>query len=891
MTGRAGAPGGLSSGGTHPATLTLMAPLSGVIVPLDSVPDEVFAKRLAGDGISIDPLGDRVVAPCDARITMVHRAGHALTLAAADFEIMIHVGLDTVGLKGEGFTAHVKAGDDVKAGDLMISFDGDLVARRARSLLTQILVANMDLVATIESGSGKVTAGRDVLMQVWRVTGEREVLPAPGPHDGSEATVVGPGQETVPARETVVSEPVVVTSPSGLHARPAAALAMEARKFTSDLRIVKAGQEANLRSVVSIMALEVGEGDTVTVEGRGDDAADAVSAIAAALGSVHLTREVEAISATAAKGRASTTPAAPPSRASTPALAATSAGRTSDGLLRGMPSSPGVAIGQIFQLRHDDTVPEERAADPNHERRALDAAIAAAHVQLEGLQARLTTEADADKAAIFGAHQELLEDPELLDQAASGIRGGSTAAYAWRQAYMGQADRLASLRNPLLAGRATDLRDIGRRVLHLLIGHDGAPHDIPPDAIVVAEDLAPSDAASLDRARLRGFCTTMGSATSHVAILARGLGIPAVAGIDPRVLDIPAGTRAVLDGDAGTLRVAPSADEEEDALRRRGEAERRRTGELAVAAEPAVTRDGHRVEVVGNIGGVDDAKRIIDAGGEGVGLLRTEFLFMERRTAPDETEQAGAYEAIARALGPDRILVIRTLDVGGDKPLPYLPVGAEANPFLGERGIRLTLNRPELFQTQVRAILRASRSGRIALMFPMISTLAEWRAGRELVEREREALGLPPIQIGIMVETASAALLAEHFARDADFFSIGTNDLTQYTLAMDRSNAKLGPQLDALHPAVLQLIERTVAGAHAHGRWVGVCGALAGDLAAVPVLIGLGVDELSADVPIIPAVKARVRALSIDECRATAREALAAGSAQDVRRLVAERHG
>ena len=889
--------GALSSGAVHPATLILRAPLSGVIVPLDAVPDEVFARRLAGDGISIDPLDNRVVAPCDARVVMVHRASHALTLTAADFEIMIHVGLDTVGLKGEGFTAHVKAGDQVRAGDLMITFDGDLVARRARSLLTQVLIANMDLVATIETGTGKVVAGRDVVMEIWRVTGERESpIAAPAATDSDE----GAGSLTPGAadRDTIVSEPVVVTSASGLHARPAAALATEARRFTSDLRLVKGGQEANLRSVVSIMALEVGEGDTVTVEGRGDDAAAAVSAIAAALGSAHLTAEVEAISSAVADkaGRTNTTPgvaarpAAPPP-ASRPTPSARPAAAPPDEILRGMPASPGVAIGQIFQLRHDDTVPEERAADPNHERRALDAAIAAAHVQLEALQARLATEADADKAAIFGAHQELLEDPELLDQAAAGIRAGATAAWAWRQAYIRQASRLAGLKNALIAGRATDMRDVGRRVLHLLIGHDGAPHDLPPDAIVVAEDLAPSDAASLDRTRLRGLCNTMGSATSHVAILARGLGIPAVAGIDPRALDIPTGTRAVLDGDAGTLQPAPSAAEEADATRRRGEAERRRTGELAVAANPAITRDGHRVEVVGNIGGLDEAEQIAAAGGEGVGLLRTEFLFMERRAAPDEDEQARTYEAIARALGPERILVIRTLDVGGDKPLPYLPVGAEANPFLGERGIRLTLNRPELFQAQVRAILRASPAGRIALMFPMVSTLAEWRAGRELVERERESLGLPPIQVGIMVETASAALLAEHFARDADFFSIGTNDLTQYTLAMDRSNAKLGPQLDALHPPVLQLIERTVAGAHTHGRWVGVCGALAGDLAAVPVLIGLGVDELSADVPIIPSVKARVRSLSIEECRATAKEALAAASAKDVRALVARRHG
>jgi multiphosphoryl transfer protein len=422
------------------------------------------------------------------------------------------------------------------------------------------------------------------------------------------------------------------------------------------------------------------------------------------------------------------------------------------------------------------------------------------------------------------------------------------------------------------------------------VGRDEAV-DVPPDSIVVAEDLTPSDAASLDRTRVRGFCTTMGSATSHVAILARGLGIPAVAGIDPRALDIPAGTRVILDGDAGTLQLGPSAAEEEEIARRQASTERKRKEELAVAAQAAVTRDGHRVEVVANIGDEREARQVPDVGGEGVGLLRTEFLFLERRTAPDEDEQARTYEAIARALGPDRILVIRTLDVGGDKPLPYLPIGAEANPFLGERGVRVTLNRPDVFRPQIRAILRAARgTQKLAVMFPMISTIAEWRMARELVEQERTQLGVRPIQIGIMIETASAALMADRFAEEADFFSIGTNDLTQYTLAMDRGNPRLAAQVDALHPAVLRLIERTVAGAHAHKRWVGVCGALAGDLQAVPVLVGLGIDELSVAVPIVPAVKARVRSLSLADCKETARQALNATDGADVRELVARRH-
>jgi phosphocarrier protein FPr len=428
-------------------------------------------------------------------------------------------------------------------------------------------------------------------------------------------------------------------------------------------------------------------------------------------------------------------------------------------------------------------------------------------------------------------------------------------------------------------------------VLRLLTGHDTTGDDLPPDAVIVAEDLVPSDVASLDRGRVRGFCTTMGSATSHVAILARSMGLPAIAGMDPRVLDVKPGTRVVIDGDAGTMKVSPSVEEEAEVAQRQREGERRRADERAAAMSPAVTRDGHRVEVAANIGSVAEAARAVEAGGEGVGLLRTEFLFMDRVSAPGEDEQARSYAEIARVLGPERILVVRTLDAGGDKRIPYIAMDGETNPCLGERGIRLMLNRPELFRAQVRGALRASASGKVAIMFPMIATMAEWRAGRELVERERASLALPPVQVGIMIETPAAALIADHFAVDADFFSIGTNDLAQYTLAMDRGNARVAPQVDALHPAVLRLIDRSVAAARAHGRWVGVCGALANDLQAVPVLIGLGVDELSAEVPMVPAVKARIRALSIEECRATARAALEASDASEVRALVEARHG
>jgi phosphoenolpyruvate-protein phosphotransferase len=836
------------------STTSIFAPFSGVLVPLDEVPDPAFAQRLVGDGVAIDPLEQRVVAPCDARVLQVHRAGHALTLSAFGLEILIHVGLDTVKLNGKGFKPNVKPGDDVRKGDTLLTFDADYVATHARSLISPVVVTNMDHVTSLQPRSGKVRVG-DLLMEIG--------VGAPSPTSGAETVA-----------DAVRSAPIVIAHETGLHARPAAMVAAVARQFTSDVRLLKGDREANARSLVSIMALEVAGGDRVTIVARGEDAERAVASLTQTLSSD--------------LGHATEAPARPtPARPAVPERIRGAA----DGALRGVPASPGVAIGRVFHLRHEDVVLEERAADPNHERRELDAAIASAHLQLEAMRTRLASEADADRAAIFAAHQELLEDPEVLDAAAEHIRGGASAAFAWRQAYTVQAERLSALRNPLLAGRAVDLRDVGRRVLHLLVGHDYAPYDVPSDSIVVAEDLTPTDAASLDRTRVRGFCTTMGSATSHVAILARGLGIPAVAGIDPRVLDIPVGTRVVLDGDAGTVQMGPTAAEEDEIARRQASTERRRKEELAVALQAAVTRDGHRVEVAANIGDEKEAREVPEVGGEGVGLLRSEFLFLARRTPPDEDEQMRTYEAIARALGPDRILVIRTLDVGGDKPLPYMPMETEANPFLGERGVRLTLNRPEIFRTQIRAILRAARSApRLSLMFPMISTMAEWRAARALVEEERAALSARRIDVGIMVETPSAALLADRFAEEADFFSIGTNDLTQYALAMDRTNPRLAPQVDALHPAVLRLIERTVAGAHGRKRWVGVCGALAGDLQAVPVLLGLGIDELSVAVPIVPAVKARVRSLLLQECKETARQALDAADSADVHALVARRH-
>ena len=833
--------------------VTLIAPLSGPLVPIERVPDPVFAQKMVGDGISIDPLDQCLRAPCDGQVVQLHPAGHAVTVAAPQgIEVLMHIGLDTVGLKGSGFTPKVKAGDSVKTGDALIDFDADYVATHAKSLLTQIVVTNSERVATFTPRSGAVSAGRDVIL---------------------ELTLAGAQAEAeVEAAKTVTSEAVVIPNPTGLHARPAAVLANLAKKFKADIRIQKGDQVANAKSVVAIMGLEIGQGDKVTLTARGDEAEAAVETLTPLLWE--------------GLGDEGCQPApAPASVEVSPSAAPPPRPRSEDpNLLLGVAASPGLAVGEVFQIRHQEIQVNEIAeGDPQQERDRLDEAVNQAKVQLEALQASLHGQRAADKAAIFAAHQELLDDPDLVDIAHSALAKGKSAEFAWHRAFTTHADRLASLRNELLAARANDLRDVGRRVLTLLTGAEPERQEPPANAILVAEELTPSDTASMDRSRVRGFCTTLGGATSHVAILARSLDIPAVAGIEPRALELANGTPVILDGGKGTLRLNPTP---EDIARIRETQERlatRRQAEMAVAHEPAITLDGHRMEVVGNIGGLAEAEQVPGLGGEGVGLLRSEFLFLERSTAPNEDEQFETYKAIAEALGPDRPLIIRTLDVGGDKPLIYLPIPREENPFLGERGLRIGLDRPEILRTQLRAILRAAAFGKVRVMFPMVGLLSELRDAKAMLEEERQRLGVGPIETGIMVEIPAAAIMAAQFAREVDFFSIGTNDLTQYTLAMDRGHPKLAPKVDGLNPSILRLIAWTVKAAHDQGKWVGVCGGIASDPQAVPLLIGLGVDELSVSLPTIPSIKAQIRTLWLHECQELATRALTLETAAEVR--------
>jgi phosphocarrier protein FPr len=839
---------------TGSTTLTLRAPLSGYLVPLEEVPDPVFAQKLVGDGLGLDPVSECLMAPCDGRVITLHSAHHAITLEiASGLELLLHIGLDTVTLHGKGFTPRVKPGDLVTAGAALIDFDADFLATHARSLVSMMVVTDPDRIKSIRRASGAVVAGRDMVLEL----------------ELAESAAEAAAEEAAP----VTSGPISIPNASGLHARPAAILASTARQFASDVCMHRGDRTANAKSVTAVMSLDVRHGDEVVLAAKGPDAQQAIERLADLIRGGLGDADTASTSAR--------TESMPARRADVAEVAP-----DDPELLRGVPASPGLALGTVLQLHrgHFDVV--ETAANPDWEQRTLAAAIDTARHELHDMRVKLNGQ--ADKSAIFAAQQEVLDDPDLRGRVRSTILEGKSAAFAWQQCIDAQASELATLPNPLLAARATDVRDVGDRVMRSLTGSGPRSIDPPANSIVIADDLTPSDMANLDATRVRGACTTLGSATSHASIIARSRDLPLLAGVDIRALDIPDGTPAILDATRGTLRLNPAADEVARFNARQVERLTRKRENLDNAGRPAMTADGYRVEVVANIGGLADAQAALETGGEGVGLLRTEFLFLDRDAAPSEDEQAQVYSDIAQALGPDRPLIIRTLDVGGDKPLRYLPLPKEDNPFLGLRGIRVGLKHPEVLRTQVRAILRSAAFGKVLVMFPMVATLTEWRAARAIFEEECHTLGAPRLPLGIMVEVPSAAILCEQFAREVDFFSIGTNDLTQYTLAMDRGQPALASGVDALDPAVLHLIGQTVAGAQQHGRWVGVCGGVASDPRAVPILLGLGVTELSVSVPMIPATKAQIRALTMCDCRNLAQKALAMETATQVRALVAD---
>ena len=810
--------------------ITLLAPFAGWLTPLDEVPDPVFAERMMGDGIAVDPTEAVLRAPADATVIAIPASAHAVTLRLANgAELLIHVGLETVALEGKGFRALKSAGAKARAGEPLIEIDLDAVARGAKSLVTPIILASDGYAIELENASRPVSAGEPI----GRVRGTAE---APAPDASGES----------------YERSVRIEAAYGLHARPAARIAAVLRPFSADVVLVLGERRANARSTVAMLGLGVKHGDEVRIVGRGLDSKNAVDTV------------VELIAGGLGETVEPAAPIAPLLASGGPVCA-----------------SPGIAVGKVVQFRAGDLPAPRDGAGIAEERDKLVRALDSVAASIGG--------AGAVAVELAEAHRALLSDPDLLAHANGEIAEGRSAGFAWRSACGAARDAIRATGDPLLMERAADLTDLERRVIAALAG-DSAPAvpELPSNSIVVAPDLLPSQFVAFDKERLAGVCTAEGGPTSHVAILAASAGVPMLVAAGAAVLDIAEGATAILDADHGTIESDPSPDRLKEVAALVADRRAKQAAEARDAQEPCFTADGVRIELFANLGSVEDAKAAVAAGAEGCGLLRTEFLFLERDTPPSQEEQRLAYTEIAEALG-DRPLVVRTLDIGADKDVSYVHLGPEQNPALGLRGIRLSFARPDLLLTQLAAIVASVPPGRCRVMLPMVTDADELRQARRLLDSASREAGINDrMSLGAMIETPAAAVLVDSIAAEADFLSIGTNDLTQYVLAADRLNAAVSAKADALHPAVLRLIRLAAQGAARHARWTGVCGGLASDPLAAPILIGLGVTELSVPPAAVPLIKATVRRLQSDACRVLAEGACAADSAQEVRAIAAE---
>ena len=657
---------------------------------------------------------------------------------------------------------------------------------------------------------------------------------------------------------------VLFTNPRGFHLRPAGKFARAVQAYPGKVTLVVKRREVEADSPSRILSLGITSGDTLRIRVQGEDETDTLSLLSALMEEINNepqeeeADEIQTAQWTPGEGQAMTT-------------------------LVGTMASPGLALARTWQWHPAELTNQKRVrGDTDSEVAAIKHAILTAKKQL-----LLLTEGNlnAVQRGLFEAHASLVADDEVADETVELIRAGDDALTAWNATIENRAQRIANLEDAHLAQRAEDNRDVGMRVRKILLGVDVDPlESVTEPIILVADDLEPSQAAQLKADKIKGICLRKGSPNAHAAIVSRSLGIPMLVAIGTGLEHLTMGETVILDASAGRIILQPSDADVESAKAAIREVSVQRDQEWDSRFDPAMLRDGHRVEVVANIGQTSEAHAVIESGAEGVGLLRSEFLFLDRDHAPDEEEQYQAMREMIEAL-QGMPMIVRTLDIGGDKPVSYLGLSDLDLSFLGLRGFRLSQARPDLAMTQLRAIFRAAEHGPIKLMFPMIATPNDFLRAREMTEKVRREMGAPKIELGVMIEVPSAVAMASELAELADFFSIGTNDLTQYTLAIDRTHPLLARRADSLHPAVLRLIRDTVNAAHDKGKWVGVCGGLAADPLGALILTGLGVDELSMPSALVPQIKALLRREDSVQLAELATKALHQRDARAVRAL------
>ncbi|MCG0276382.1 MAG: phosphoenolpyruvate--protein phosphotransferase [Thermosediminibacteraceae bacterium] len=566
-------------------------------------------------------------------------------------------------------------------------------------------------------------------------------------------------------------------------------------------------------------------------------------------------------------------------------------------MYQGIAASPGIEIGKAFVLKESEininTTKITEDMIPAEIKRFEDG-IAKSREQLIKIKEKAERELGTDNAKIFDAHIMVLDDPIFIDEIREKIKNERvTAENAVYQVVEKYVEMFQNMEDEYLKERAADIKDVGERIIKNVLGIPiQSLADLDEDVIVIAKDLTPSDTAQMNKEKVKAFATDMGGRTSHTAIMARSLEIPAVVGLGSISKEVIEGDIVIVDGNKGVVFVNPDEETLQQYNNLKLEYMKYREELKKLRDLPAETKDRERrVELAANIGTPKDVKGALENGAEGIGLYRTEFLYMDRESLPDEEEQFQAYKQVAEAMNP-RPVIIRTLDIGGDKKLPFLEMPQELNPFLGWRAIRMCLDNPHLFKVQLRAILRASHYGNIKIMYPMISSLSELRRANAILEEAKDELrkeGKPfdeNLEVGIMVEIPSAAVIADILAKEVDFFSIGTNDLIQYTLAVDRMNEKIANLYEPFHPAVLRLIKNVIDASHKAGKWTGMCGEMAGDPLAAPILLGLGLDELSMSATSISQVKKVIRSLTYDQARQIAQKALEMESPEEIKEML-----
>lgn len=820
--------------------LTLYGPIAGKLLDLSKIPDEAFAQKMLGDGIAVKPQENFIYAPTDAVIKNLHKCLHAIVLEKDGFEIMIHIGIDSVSLKGQRFKTFVQEGDKVIRGQKLIEFDRDFLTQYAKDNTIVMIIVSPPNVKLKKENLSKV----DLQTKVFEVFSEQ---------NDKTNTILNDDS-------AVLTEEFLVSNGTGLHARPAGEVAKLAQNFkNTDIFIIKNGNRSNAKSVVEILRLSIDYGDRIQISSCGEKASEASAEIKKFIqtklrdnmidkNNKRITNEFNTSGEIKIKGV---------------------------GIFDGLSMGKSYLIKDIqFKLEEKSTLsPEEELSKfltaLNNVKSALDKERHAIYGQKE-------------REEILLAHITILEDPFLIQETRQAISKGYSAAFAFSSAVERAIEVLKNTGNEILRSRIADFIDLESRILTNLTGTDYGLPNFQEDTILIARELLSHHLKDIN-SHVTGIIMAEGSTLSHVSIMIKNLGIPTIIGASPVVMEIPDGKDIILDSKSGVITVNPSNITE---IKQKVQSMKiNREKNLLHAFEAAKTIDGTEIIINGNVGTLDQAKQSAQQGGQGIGLVRTEFLFANAKEPPTEREQYKIYQEMADSQNGNPI-IIRTLDVGADKHIPFISQIREDNPILGRRGVRTSFANINLFKTQLRAIMQVKPYGIAKIMIPMVTFLEEIKTVKRFVKEEQKKLGIDKVSLGMMMEVPAAAIMAKEFAKEVDFFSIGTNDLTQYTLALDRSHPTLNFLSDSLNPSVLHMINSIIEGAESQNIPVGVCGAVASEPAGAILLIGLGIRSLSVVPNMIADIKALIRQLDIKKCEKVAQKALKCTNVEEVRSLI-----